>query len=170
LLQVEANLQGKAERLQSVNIYRERGTTTDITFFQASSDLAEAKERLHDAKAVIAQLEHKISHLQHEKVRLSVEAQVDREREIRDLQIAISEDEATKATLGTLLMQFPGDYAAKFANKAFDLTIVRRTPRGPQRSPAREDSPLETGDILQVNPSQPGKAVSETETVGIGAR
>ncbi len=162
LLQVEATVQGRAERLQSVNKYRERGTTTDITFFQALSELAEAKERLHDAKAVIAQLEHKVSDLQHEKVRLSVEAQVDREREIRDLQIAISEDEATKATLGSLLMRFPGDYAAKVANKEFDLTIVRRTPRGLQRSPAREDEPLEPGDILQVSPSQPGRGVSET--------
>jgi hypothetical protein len=163
LLQVEANLQGKEERFQSVNKYRERGTTTDVTFFQASSDLADAKERLHDAKAVIAQLEHKISDLQHEKVRLSVEANVDREREIRDLQIAISEDEATKATLGTLLMQLPGDYAAKFANKAYDLTIVRRTPRGLQTSPAREDTPLGPGDILQVSPSQAGRVVG---TVG----
>jgi polysaccharide biosynthesis/export protein ExoF len=161
LLQVEANLQGKAERLQSVNKYRERGTTTDITFFQASSDLAEAKERLHDTKAAIAQLEHKMSDLQHEKVRLSVDAQVDREREIRDLQITISEDEVTKATQGTLLIQFPGDYA-KFANKEFDLTIVRRTPRGLQRSVAREDSPLEPGDILQVSPSQSQRVVSDT--------
>src|SRR3984893_14393524 len=163
LQQVEQNLQGKTERLQSVNKYRERGTTTDITFFQAASDLAEAKERLHDAKAVIAQLENKISDLQNEKIRLSVEAQVDREREIRDLQIAISEDEATKATLGTLLMQLPGDYAAKFANKAFDLTIVHRTSRGLQTSPAREDSPLGPGDILQVSPSQAGRVVG---TVG----
>lgn len=161
LLQVEANLQGKAERLHSVNKYRERGTTTDITFFQASSDVAEAKERLHDTKAVIAQLENKMSDLHHQKVRLSVEAQVDREREIRDLQIAISEDEATKTTLGTLLMRFPGDYA-KFANREFDLTIVRRTPRGLQRSPAREDSPLEPGDILQVSPSQSAEMVSDT--------
>ena len=161
LLQVEANLQGKAERLHSVNKYRERGTTTDITFFQASSDVAEAKERLHDTKAVIAQLENKMSDLHHQKVRLSVEAQVDREREIRDLQIAISEDEATKTTLGTLLTRFPGDYA-KFANREFDLTIVRRTPRGLQRSLAREDSPLEPGDILQVSPSESAKMVSDT--------
>jgi protein involved in polysaccharide export with SLBB domain len=162
LLQVEANVQNKTERLQAVNKYRERGTTTDITFFQASSDVAEANERLHDAKAVIAQLEHKMSDLQHEKVRLSVDAQVDREREIRDLQIAISEDEATKATLGTLLMRLPGDFAAKFARKELDLTILHRTPSGQQRLSAREDSPLAPGDILQVNPSQPGKAVSET--------
>jgi protein involved in polysaccharide export with SLBB domain len=168
LQQVEENLQGKAERLQSVNKYRERGTTTDITYFQAASDLAEAKERLHDAKAVIAQLEHKISDLQHEKIRLSVEAQVDREREIRDLQIAISEDEATKATLGTLLMRLPGESAAKLANKEFDLAIIRRTPRGLQRSPAGEDSPLEPGDILQVSPSQPGRVVSGA--VGMVAR
>lgn len=162
LLQVEANVQNKTERLQAVNKYRERGTTTDITFFQASSDVAEAKERLHDAKAVIAQLEHKMSDLQHEKVRLSVDAQVDREREIRDLQISISEDEATKATLGTLLMRLPGDFAAKFARKELELTILRRAPSGQQRLSAREDSPLVPGDILQVNPSQPGKVVSET--------
>jgi exopolysaccharide production protein ExoF len=160
LLQVEANLQGKTERLHSVNKYRERGTTTDITFFQASSDLADAKERLHDTKAAIAQLEHKVSDLQHEKARLFVDAQVDREREIRDLQITISEDEVTKATQGTLLMQFPGDYA-RFANKEFDLTIVRRTPRGLQRSVAHEDSPLEPGDILQVSPSQSQRVVSD---------
>lgn len=162
LVQVEASLQTKAERLQSVNKYRERGTTTDITYFQAASDLAESKERLHDAKAVIAQLEHKISDLQHEKARLSVEAQVEREREIRELQIVISEDEATKATLGGLLMRLPRDYPVKVANKEFDLTIVRRTPRGLQRSPAQEDSRLEPGDILQVSPSQLGRAASET--------
>jgi hypothetical protein len=81
----------------------------------------------------------------------------------RSLQIAMSEDEATKATLGTLLMQLPGDYAAKFANKAFDLTIVHRTSRGLQTSPAREDSPLGPGDILQVSPSQAGRVVG---TVG----
>jgi exopolysaccharide production protein ExoF len=160
LLQVEAHLQTKAERQQSLNKSKERGTTTDVTFFQAASDLAEAKERLHDAKAVIAQLEHKISDLQHEKTRLSIEAQVDREREIRDLQIAISEDEATKSTLGTLLMRLPGGPAAKLANKEFDLTLIRRTPWGLQRSTVREDSPLEPGDILQVNPSQPGRVVS----------
>ena len=158
---MEANLQGKAERLRSVNQYRERGTTTDITVFQASSDLAEAKERLHDTKGAIAQLEHKMSDLEHEKVRLAVDAQVAREREIRDLQITISEDEVTKATQGTLLMQFPGDYA-KFANKEYDLTIVRRTPRGLLRSRAREDSPLEPGDILQVSPSQSQRVVSDT--------
>jgi protein involved in polysaccharide export with SLBB domain len=168
LVQVEASLQTKAERLQSVNKYRERGTTTDITYFQAASDLAESKERLHDAKAVIAQLEHKISDLQHEKARLSVEAQVEREREIRELQIAISEDEATKATLGTLLMRLPGDSVAKLANKEFDLIVVRRTPGGLRRSAVREDSPLEPGDILQVNPSQPGKVVSGS--IGMVAR
>ena len=70
-----------------------------------------------------------MSDLQHEKVRLSVEAQVDREREIRDLQISISEDEVTKATLGTLLTRSPGDHA-KPANREYDLTIVRRTPLG----------------------------------------
>jgi exopolysaccharide production protein ExoF len=161
LVQVEASLQTKAERLQSVNKYRERGTTTDITYFQAASDLADSKERLHDAKAVIAQLEHKISDLQHEKRRLSIESQVDREREIRELQIAISEDEATKATLGTLLMRLPGDSVAKLANKEFDLIVIRRTPGGILRSAVRDDSPLEPGDILQVNPSQsPGGVVS----------
>ena len=58
-------------------------------------------------------------------------------------------------------MQFPGDYA-KFANKEYDLTIVRRTPRGLLRSLAREDSPLEPGDILQVSPSQSQRVVSDT--------
>ena len=90
LLQVEANLQVKAERLRSVNQYRERGTTTDITVFQASSDLAEAKERLHDTKGAIAQLEHKMSDLEHEKVRLAVDAQVAREREIRTCRLQLA--------------------------------------------------------------------------------
>jgi exopolysaccharide production protein ExoF len=160
LVQVEASLQTKAERLQSVNKSREHGTTTDIIYYQAASDAADAKERLHDAKIVLAQLEHKISDLWHERARLSIEVQVDREREIRDLQIAVSEDETTKATLGALLKRLPGDADAGPAGREFDVMVVRRMPGGLQRYAVRDDSPLEPGDILQVTPSQPSKARS----------
>jgi exopolysaccharide production protein ExoF len=155
MLQIEAGMKEKAERVEMVVALRTRGATTDVSFHAARSELNEARERWHEVRAGIAQTERKIAEVQQEKVRLGLDTEFEREREIRDMRNSITEEEVTRATIGNLLSTNPTYSTIQSPGKELSYTIVRRTPSGPQRLSASEVSALEPGDILQVVPLRP---------------
>ncbi|ACL57965.1 polysaccharide biosynthesis/export family protein [Methylobacterium nodulans] len=162
LAQVESNVSDRNQRMDFINKLRERGATTDITYYASLMELGDAKERFQDAKAVIAQTEHRISDLQHEQLRITVDAEVDREREIRELQSAIDEEELTRVAVGTALAQLPGTLERQTTGrKEMSFSILRRTQWGLMRRPAQSDSLLEPGDVLQISPSQAARVATQ---------
>ncbi|MDR7037741.1 MULTISPECIES: polysaccharide biosynthesis/export family protein [Methylobacterium] len=162
LAQVESNIGDRNLRVDHLSKLRERGATTDATFYTSLTELGDAKERFQDAKAVIAQTEHRISDLLHDRLRITVEGEVDREREIRELQSIIDEEELTRAAVSTALAQLPGILESQAASrKEMTLTILHRTQWGMKRRPAQEDSVLEPGDVLQITPAQAARVASQ---------
>ena len=155
LTQVGSNLGDRTLRVDYLAKLRERGVTTDIIYYTSLTELGDAKERFQDARTAIAQTEHRISDLQHERARIAVDADVDREREIRELQHVIDEEELTRAAVGTALAQLPTSLERQTAGrKDTVLSIVRRARSGLERRPAQEDSGLEPGDVLQIVSTQ----------------
>ncbi|GEP05239.1 polysaccharide biosynthesis/export family protein [Methylobacterium oxalidis] len=162
LAQVESNIGDRNLRMDHVVKLRERGATTDATYYASLTELGDAKERFQDAKAVIAQTEHRISDLLHDRLRIAVEAEVDREREIRELQSVIDEEELTRAAVSTALAQLPGILEGQAATrKDLNLTILHRTQWGMKRRPAQDDSTLEPGDVLQITPATAARVASQ---------
>ncbi|WP_191970106.1 polysaccharide biosynthesis/export family protein [Methylobacterium planeticum] len=162
LTQVESNIGNRSLRMDHLGKLRERGATTDATFYTSVTELGDAKERLQDAKAGIAQTEHRISDLLHDQLRIAVEGEVEREREIRELQSVVDEEELTRAAVTTALAQLPGILESQAANrKEMTLTILHRTQLGLKRRPAQEDSSLEPGDVLQITPAQAARIASQ---------
>jgi DNA-binding protein H-NS len=96
------------------------------------------------------QIQRKVSELQQERTQLAIDAEIEREREIKDAMNTIAEEEVTRATIGSLLLTGADTYAAKPDAKEFSYTIVRRTPSGLRHLSANEVSSLQPGDILQV--------------------
>ena len=90
----------KTERLKATEALRARGATTDIDYYAARSELSDARERLHEAQAAVTQIQRKVSELQQEKTQLAVDAEIEREREIKDALNTIAEEEVTRATIG----------------------------------------------------------------------
>ena len=159
MLQIETGMKEKAERVQEMVALRTRGATTDVNFHMARSELNEARQRWHEVRASIAQTERKMGEAQHEKARLSVDTQIEREREIKEAFQAITEEEVTRVTIGNLLLSNPAYATAQVPSKHPTYKIVRRMPSELHRLSAGEMSALEPGDILQVGPGQPGVAI-----------
>jgi protein involved in polysaccharide export with SLBB domain len=150
VLQVGSRVSEKAERVAAMETLRARGTTTDMTYHAARSELSDARERLHEAKAVVTQTQRKLSEVQQEKVRLGVDAEIDREREFKDSLNSIAEEEVTRATIGRLLLPSADAIAPQQGPQERSYTIVRRTANGLRRLSASDVSALQPGDILQV--------------------
>lgn len=161
LAQVGSNLGDRNMRVDFLSKLRERGVTTDIIYYASLTELGDAKERFQDARAAIAQTEHRISDLQHERLRIAADADVDREREIRDLQNVIGEEELTRAAVAAALTQLPSSPERQIAShRAVSLSILHRVQRGTERRSAQEDSRLEPGDILQIVPDPAERVAS----------
>jgi protein involved in polysaccharide export with SLBB domain len=150
VLQIGSRVMEKTERMKATEALRTRGATTDITYYAARGELSDARERLHEAQAAVMQIQRKVSELQQERTQLAVDAEIEREREIKDAMNTIAEEEVTRATIGSLLLTRADTYAAKPDAKEFSYTIIRRTPSGLRHLSANEVTSLQPGDILQV--------------------
>lgn len=162
LTQVESNIGDRILRFNHLSKLRERGATTDVTYYASLTDLGDARERIQDSKSMVAQTEHRISDLRHAHLRLAIDADVDREREIRELQGVIDEEELTRALVSAALTQLPGALGRDAGGgKDMGLTILHRTPWGLKRRAAQEDSILEPGDVLQIAPVPASRVASQ---------
>jgi hypothetical protein len=103
--------------------------------------------------------------MQQEKTRLGIDAIFEREREIKNALQAVAEEQATRATIASLLLAFPATPAvAQGSEKKLTYLILRRGPSGLQRLPASNEAALEPGDILQVIPAGAEMAASESRS------
>jgi protein involved in polysaccharide export with SLBB domain len=162
LAQVETNIDGRNLRMDHLTKLRERGATTDVSYYAGLTELGDAKERMQDTKVMVAQTERRISDLLQDRLRNTIEIEVDREREIRELQSVIDEEELTRAALNAALAPASAILEGQSGSrKEMSLAILRRTQWGLKRQPAQEDSLLEPGDVLQIVPAQPARTASQ---------
>jgi len=153
MLQIEMGMKEKAERVQEIVALRTRGATTDVNFHMARSELNEARQRWHDARASIAQIERRLVEVGQEKALLGVDMTFEREREIKDALKAIEDEQVTRSTIASLLLTLPATSTIGQRSERFTKLILRRGPSGLRHLPSNDESPLEPGDVLQVVPA-----------------
>jgi len=145
----EAVLREKFDRVNEVQALKARGATTDMVIHMARSELGEARGRWHEARLIVAQTERRLSDSAQEKARITVEATIDRERELKDIAQAVAEEEITRATIGHLLAT--STFAVPEARRyPLSYHILRRTQAGLRRIPAEDVTELEPGDVVLV--------------------
>jgi len=154
MLQIEMGMKEKAERVQEMVALRTRGATTDVNFHMARSELNEARQRWHDARASIAQIERRLVEVGQEKALLGVDMTFEREREIKDALKAIEDEQVTRSTIASLLLTLPATSTIGQRSERFTKLIIRRGPSGLRHLPSNDESPLEPGDVLQVVPAE----------------
>ena len=77
---------------------QQRGATGGFNVYQARSDFADIQERLQDAMVAIAQTEQRLAQAEHEKLKVTVEAQIELERDLAATEIEIADAEVTVLT------------------------------------------------------------------------
>lgn len=167
LQNLEAGVREKAERLQEIVALRTRGTTTDVTFHMARTELTEARTRWHEARLAVSQSERKLDNTAQEKARLNIEAMIEREKELKDLRQAMAEEEITRATIGHLLTT--SAYAVSAAATPAGMMsyfILRRSQNGLRRLPAETVTELEPGDVVLVAASRSEMVATRPTTRG----
>jgi protein involved in polysaccharide export with SLBB domain len=154
MTQTEAYLKGKSDYVHILSTMRASGTVTEANFHLAQSELNTVRERWHEVRLTIAQLERKLLELHHQKTRIDFDEKIKREQQIKTIQGLITEERITQSTLRNLVLgsvDFPG--AEEMANTATRFRIIRRTVSGLERLESTDISALETlwpGDVLQV--------------------
>jgi protein involved in polysaccharide export with SLBB domain len=161
----EASMKEKAEYVKSLSALRARGTVTDINFHLAQSELSNAQERWHEVRTTIAQLERKLLETEQQKVRIGIDEEIKREREIKTAQDAIADEQVSQTMLSFLFSGSPEiSISADASRTPMPYRVLRRTTAGLKQVASDQLSMLETlepGDILQV-----GKGLPDFQWVG----
>jgi hypothetical protein len=116
----------------------------------AQSELSDARERWHETRASVIQTGRKLAELQQERMRVTVEAEIAREQDLKQAMQSVSEEEVTTAVIGNLLSTIPDTNGRRNMDQQVSFTIIRRTASGPTRMTADEQVTLQPGDLLQV--------------------
>ena len=152
------SLKDRAERLDVLNGVQSKGSLSPFSLYQARSDKAAVEEREDEVKGLLAQTELKLSQAEQDKMKLDVDAKIELERDLRDLEAGISEEQLTISSSRKLLAVAGQPIDRKsFGNLSYE--IVRRTAKGPLQIAAEEMTVLEAGDLLKV--ANPGALVSD---------
>ena len=161
----EASMKEKADYVKSLSALRARGTVTDINFHLAQSELSNAQERWHEVRTTIVQLERKLLETEQQKVRIGIDEEIKREREIKTTQDAIADEQVSQTMLSFLLSGAPEiSITADASRTPLQYRVLRRTTVGLKQVTSDQLSMLETlepGDILQV-----GKGLPDFQWVG----
>jgi protein involved in polysaccharide export with SLBB domain len=149
--QADSAVKENAERVASLETLFKRGLTTDAILHSARGEWGQALERWHSNRVSIARVEHNLTEVRREKMRVVMAAQVDGAREIKQALNDIVEEEVTRGTIGRLL---PGLGSPQVAMMSLPgglrFKIMRRTGSGLQELRADELSVLVPGDVLQI--------------------
>jgi protein involved in polysaccharide export with SLBB domain len=161
----EASMKEKAEYVKGLSALRARGTVTDLNFHLAQSELSHAQERWHEVRTTIVQLERKLLETEQQKVRIGIDEEIKRERDIKTTQDAIADEQVSQTMLSFLLSGSPEISITADASRApLQYRVLRRTITGLKQLASDQISMLETlepGDILQV-----GKVLPDFQRVG----
>ena len=148
---IQSNIANKSERLNVVRSLQQRGATGGFNVYQARSDFADIQERLQDAMAAIAQTEQRRAQAEHEKLKVTVEAQIELERDLAATEIEIADAEVTMLTSRHVLKAITKPtYNLPTTRPNVSYEIVRRSVPGVQDVPASEASLLQPGDLVRV--------------------
>jgi polysaccharide biosynthesis/export protein ExoF len=158
LQNLENGMREKAERMQEIVALRGRGVTTDTNFHMTRTELTESRNRWHEARLAVSQTERRLDDVAQDKARLNVEVMIEREREIKDLQQAIAEEEITRATIGHLLTTAAYASTEQPPDGKMSYWILRRGSSGLRRLPAEDVTVLEPGDVVLVTTTRPEMA------------
>ena len=145
------SLKDRAERLDILNGTQSKGSVSPFSLYQAHSDMAAVEEREDEVKGLLAQTELKLSQAEQDKMKLEVDAQIELERDLRNLEAEVSEEQLTISASRRLLAVAgqpidPNSFVA--GNLSYE--IVRRTAKGPLQISANGMTVLEAGDLLKV--------------------
>jgi len=154
--QIEIYLKGKSEYVQTLSNMRTSGVVTETNFHVAQSELNTVRERWHEIRSTIAQLERKLIELHHQKTRGEFDEKIKREQLIKSVQSQIMEERITQATLGRLNFEQIDVSNGGSGNAAIRFRIVRRTASGVEHLDSTRTSLFETlwpGDVLQLGRS-----------------
>jgi hypothetical protein len=161
----EASMKERAEYVKGLSALRARGTVTDINFHLAQSELSHAQERWHEVRTTIAQLERKLLETEQQKVRIGIDEEIKRERDIKTTQDAIADEQVSHTMLSFLLSGSPEiSITADRSRTPLQYRVLRRTIAGLKEVASDQLSMMETlepGDILQV-----GKGLQDFRWVG----
>ena len=146
---VGLSLKDRAERLDVLNGVQSKGSLSPFSLYQARSDMAAVEEREDEVKGLLAQTELKLSQAEQDKMKLDIDGKIELERDLRDLEAQVSEEQLTISASRRLLAMAGQPIDRKsFGNLSYE--IVRRTAKGPLQIIAEEMTVLEAGDLLKV--------------------
>ena len=143
------SLKDRADRLDVLNGVQSKGSLSPFSLYQARSEMAAVEEREDEVKGLLAQTELKLSQAEQDKMKLDVDAKIELERDLKDLEAEVSEEQLTISASRRLLAMAGQPIDRKsFGNLSYE--IVRRTAQGPLQIAAKEMTVLEAGDLLKV--------------------
>ena len=147
----DAVVNEKADFVKTMETARARAIVSELVYHQARGELSSAQERWHQVRTAISQAERKVVELEQESARALVDAELQLNRDIADVNKLLREDQLTQANL-ELLLQGGTARAQRSVDTAntIEVTIIRRGRSSLERQPADLFSELQPGDILQV--------------------
>ena len=147
---IEANIQSRAERVNTVRSLHSRGSTSGHGLAQVRSELSDVQERLQEALANISRTEQRIAQAQHERSKLAMEAQVEVERDLYATVSEIAQEELTLATSRHVVNSISRPHTWRDGKPDLSFDIVRRTAEGVKEFAASETTVLEPGDLIRI--------------------
>ncbi|MFN3351087.1 polysaccharide biosynthesis/export family protein [Pseudorhodoplanes sp.] len=152
--QLEAHLKSKSDYVRTLSNMRTSGVVTEANFHLAQSELNNVRERWHEVRSTIAQLERRLLELHHQKIRNEFDERLKREQQIKTVHGLIIEEQITQATIGALSVG-PVDVSSPkdFAKTGPRYKVIRRTATGLEQLDSDRLSLSEAlwpGDVLLV--------------------
>lgn len=146
----EETLRDRSTRMEAMKEMLARGVTTEINVNQARNDLTVAQERWNDTRMSLARVERAIAQARQEKMRVSIDEELERARELSRLQVSIIEEQVTRSAISQVLGGMIDSTASVAAVGPSEYRLFRRTADGVVEFTAEELTPLEPGDVLKV--------------------
>jgi polysaccharide biosynthesis/export protein ExoF len=151
--QAEEGLKEKIRRLNEANGFKQRGGITPMAYDVIMSDYLESRQKYQDVRTALVQAERRIVELDQQRLGMTVDAMFEREREIKDAEKVIQEEQVTRTTVAAMLMNLPSVAFEKKSDNLKKVVIRRGGGGGTQRIAANDDTELEPGDVLLVVPA-----------------
>jgi len=151
--QAEEGLKEKIRRLNEANGFKQRGGITPMAYDVIMSDYLESRQKYQDVRTALVQAERRIVELDQQRLGITIDAMFEREREIKDAEKVIQEEQVTRTTVAAMLMNLPSVAFEKKSDNLKKVVMRRGDGGGTQRIAANDDTELEPGDVLLVVPA-----------------
>jgi polysaccharide biosynthesis/export protein ExoF len=146
----EETLRDRSTRMEAMREMLARGVTTEINVNQARNDLTVAQERWNDTRMALARVERAIAQARQEKMRVSIDEELERATEVSRLKVSIIEEQVTRSAISQVLGGITDNIASATAIGPAEYRVFRRAADGVVELTAEELTPLEPGDVLKV--------------------